>query len=82
MYLGSTQGPDAGVFVVILDNLQTKIDGFAALTDNSCSFTWSKSGLDAGLHNLTVSYVGPSPQSQQASGSFELNGIQYVIQNL
>ena len=83
MYLGSSRNQDAGIFVVDLDDVQTKIDGFSAETDSSCSFTWSQSKLGAGYHNLTVSYIGPSPQSQsQQSGSFELNSLQYVSETL
>jgi hypothetical protein len=82
VYLGSSRSQDAGVFVVALDNVQTKIDGFSASADSSCSFTWSQSGLAAGFHNVTVSFVGPSPQSQAQSGSFELNTIQYVFETL
>ena len=78
VYLGSTRSPDAGLFVVALDGVQTEIDGFSATADNNCSFTWSQSNLSPGDHNLTVSYVGPSPQSQAQSGSFELNNFQYV----
>jgi hypothetical protein len=83
IYLGSSRDADAGVFVVMLDDVQTKIDGFSAKTDSSCSFTFSKSDLSAGFHNLSVSYVGRSPQaSDQSAGSFELNSIQYVLEAL
>lgn len=83
MYLDSSRNPNAGEFVVILDSLQTKIDGYSATGDSACAFTWSKADLPAGLHNLTVSYVGPSPQAQGVStGSLELNGIQYVFVGL
>ena len=82
VYLGSTRSPDAGVFVVALDGVQTEIDGFSATADNNCSFTWSQSNLSPGDHNLTVSYVGASPQSQTQSGSFELNNFQYVSEIL
>jgi hypothetical protein len=79
VYLGSSRNADAGVFVVVLDGVQTKIDGFASSSDDSCSYTWSQTQLAAGFHNLTVSLVGPSPQAPIASdGSFELNNIQYV----
>jgi len=79
VYLDSTRDPNAGVFIVNIDNVQMKIDGYAASTQNACSFTWSKAGLTAGFHNLTIVFDGPSPQSPaKAPGSFELNGIQYV----
>jgi len=82
VYLGSSRGQDAGLFVVELDGVQTKIDGFSEEVDTSCSFTWSQSELGTGYHNLTVSFVGPSPQSQIQSGSFELNTFQYVSETL
>jgi len=79
IYLGSTRDANAGVFVVMLDNVQTKIDGFSASSDDSCAFTFSKEDLSAGFHNLSVSYVGRSPQAPDtSSGSFELNGIQLI----
>jgi hypothetical protein len=79
IYLGSTQNSNAGVFVVVLDGVQTKIDGFSDTNEDSCSLTYSKTGLAAGIHNLTISYVGPSPQAPTASdGTFQLNSIQYV----
>jgi hypothetical protein len=77
--LGSSRDANAGVFVVMLDNVQTKIDGFSPTEEGSCAFTFSKSDLSAGFHNLSVSFVGRSPQAPDtSSGSFELNGIQYV----
>ena len=79
MYLGSSRSPDAGIFVVALDGVQTEIDGFSASADSSCSFTWSQTDLASGYHNLTISFVGPSPQSQAQSASFELNNFQYVL---
>ena len=82
MYLGSSRSQDAGLFVVDFDNVQTKIDGFVTETDSSCSYTWSQTKLSAGYHNLTVSYVGPSPQSQAQAASFELNSLQYVFETL
>ena len=82
MYLGSSRSQDAGLFVVDLDAVQTKIDGFSAATDSSCSYTWSQTKLSAGYHNLTVSYIGPSPQSQSQAASFELNSFQYVFETL
>ena len=82
MYLGSSRSQNAGLFVVELDGVQTKIDGFSTEAESSCSFTWSQSDLGAGYHNLTVSYVGPSPQSTTQSGSFELNSFQYVSETL
>jgi hypothetical protein len=82
VYLDSSRSQDAGVFVVALDDVQTKIDGFSASGESSCSFTWSQLNLSAGFHNVTVSYVGPSSQSQTQSGSFELNGFQYVSEIL
>ena len=81
MYLGSSRSQDAGLFVVALDDVQTEIDGFSPTADNNCSYTWSQSNLSKGYHNLTISYVGPSPQSQTQSGSFELNNFQYVSKN-
>ena len=82
--MGSSRNQDAGVFAVVLDDVQTEIDGFSATAENSCSFTWSQINLSKGYHNLTVSYVGTSPQSQAQgqSGSFELNNFQYVFQRL
>ena len=82
MFLGSTQGPEAGVYVVTLNDMQTKLDGFTNSTDNtgSCSFTWSQTNLEAGIHNLTISFLGPSPESSTQSGSFELNTFQYVFE--
>jgi hypothetical protein len=78
--VGSSRNPNAGIFVVILDELQTEIDGYSATPDNGCSFTFSKTALAAGLHNLTISFLGPSPQAQsESSSSFELNGFQYVV---
>ena len=83
MFLGSTRGPDAGVYVVSLDDSQTEFDGFTSSAENSCSYTWSKTGLSAGIHNLTVSFVGPSPQSSsQTQASFELNSIQCVFETV
>jgi hypothetical protein len=82
VYLGSSRSQDAGLFVVELDGVQTKIDGFSAEANSGCSFTWSQLDLPAGYHNLTVSYVGPSPQSTIQSGSFELNSFQYVSETL
>ena len=82
MFLGSTQGPDAGVYVVSLDNAQTKLDGFTPSAETNCSFTWSQRDLSAGFHNLTVSFVGRSTESSsqdQAQASFELNSIQCVF---
>ena len=82
MFLGSTRSPEAGVYVVTLDDEQTKLDGFTNSTDNGCSFTWSQTNLVAGFHNLTVSFLGPSPQSPSQSGSFELNTLQYVFETI
>jgi len=82
VYLGSSRSQDAGLFVVELDGVQTKIDGFSEEADTSCSFTWSQSELGVGYHNLTVSFIGPSPQSSTQSGSFELNTFQYVSETL
>jgi hypothetical protein len=82
VFLGSTRGPEAGVYVVTLDNAQTKLDGFTTATENSCSYTWSQTELSAGFHNLTVSFVGRSPEASsqsQAQASFELNTIQSVF---
>jgi len=82
VYLGSSRSQDAGIFVVAFDEVQTKIDGFSASAESSCSFTWSQLNLTAGFHNVTVSFVGPSPQSQtQAFGSFELNTFQLVAED-
>jgi len=81
VFLGSTRSPEAGVYVVTLDNVQTKLDGFTTSADNSCSLTWSQTNLDAGFHNLTVSFIGPSPQSPSESGSFELNTFQLVAED-
>jgi hypothetical protein len=81
VYLSSTRNSHAGVFVAVLDGIQTKIDGYSASADESCSYTFSQSQLTAGFHNLTVSLVGPSPQAPMASdgdGAFQLNDIQYV----
>jgi hypothetical protein len=33
VYLGSSRGPEAGVYVVTLDNAQTKLDGFTATAE-------------------------------------------------
>ena len=82
MFLGSTQSPEAGVYVVTLDEVQTKLDGFTTSADNGCSFTWSQTNLGPGFHNLTVSFMGPSPQSSSQSGSFELNTFQYVFETV
>ena len=83
MYLGSSRSQDAGLFIVELDSVQTEIDGFSTQAETSCSYTWSQTELGAGYHNLTVSYIGPSPQSQsQSIGSFELNSFQYVSETL
>jgi hypothetical protein len=77
VFLGSSQGPDAGVYVVSLDNAQTKLDGFTNTAQNNCSFTYSQTNLSAGYHNLTISFLGASPQSSsQSQASFELNSIQ------
>ena len=85
MFLGSTRGPDAGVYVVSLDGVQSKFDGYTSSAESNCSFTFSQTSLSAGFHNLTVSFVGPSPQSQaqsQSQGSFELNSIQSVFETV
>jgi hypothetical protein len=77
VYVDFTQGPDAGVFLVELDGVQGEIDAYSNSTPTSCSFPWSKTGLAAGLHNLTIVFTGPSPQSPTMTpGSFELNGIE------
>jgi hypothetical protein len=82
MFLGSSQGPDAGVYVVSLDNAQTKLDGFTNSAENNCSFTYSQRNLSAGFHNLTVSFLGASPQSSsQSQASFELNSIQLASED-
>jgi hypothetical protein len=81
VFLGSTRSPEAGVYVITLDNVQTKLDGFTTSVDNSCSITWSQTNLDAGFHNLTVFFMGPSPQSSSQSGSFELNTLQLVAED-
>jgi len=80
VFLGSSRSPEAGVYVVTLDGVQTKIDGFTNEADNTCSFTWSQTNLGPGFHNLTVSFVGPSPQSSSQQGFFELNSMQYVFE--
>ena len=82
VYLGSSRSQDAGVFVVSLDDEQTEIDGYTVTADNNCSYTWSKPNLSKGYHNLTISYIGKSPQSQSQSASFELNNFQYVSETL
>ena len=80
MFLGSTRSREAGVYVVALDNVQTRVDGFTPSAETGCSFTWSQTNLSAGYHNLTVSFVGPSPQSpSQSQGSFEMNTLQSVF---
>jgi hypothetical protein len=80
VYLDSTRDQNAGVFVVVLDDLQSKIDGYAASEESGCSFTWAQTSLSAGFHNLTIVVDGPSPQAPSTSpGLFQLNGIQYVF---
>ena len=82
VYLGSTTSSNSGVFVVVVDDDQSKLDGFITSNTNSgCLYTFSKMGLTSGLHNLMVIFQGKSPQSQsEAEASFELNGFQYVSQ--
>jgi len=82
VFLGSTRSPEAGVYVVTLDGVQTKIDGFTNEVDNNCSLTWSQQNLGEGVHNLTISFVGPSSQSVSQQGSFELNTFQYVFETV
>jgi len=82
VYLGTTRNSEAGLFVVILDGVQTKIDGFSKSNDPNCAITWSKTGLDAGFHNLTVSFLSRSPQAPDGnSGSLELNNFQLVAED-
>jgi len=76
--MSSTRNPIAGQFVVILDDTQEKLDGWSPTNDTECAYTWSKTGLPPGLHNLTVAVVGPSPNAPNTAGIFELNKLLLV----
>ena len=82
MYLETSRNSHAGMFVVNFDGEQTKVDGFSAVDNSSCWFTWLKDGLTAGFHNLSIAFESPSPQSETSTpGELEINSIQYVSES-
>lgn len=75
LYLTSVIGQDAGVFTITIDGVATVVDAFTP-TEPQCGIRFSQTGLASAMHNVSLTFNGPSPSApQNAVAVFEYTDL-------
>ncbi len=63
------------MFTISVDGVATIVDGFSP-TDPQCGIRYSQTGLASVMHNVSLTFNGPSPSAPQAAvAAFEYTGL-------